>query len=66
MSHTSEYEVENMFIDRLESIGYKFIKLDDYDAVLANLRIHLALFNAKKLAEKGHAASFQMQSSTVS
>ena len=58
MSHTSEYEVENMFIDRLESIGYKFIKLDDYDAVLANLRIQLALFNAKKLAEKGHAASF--------
>ena len=58
MSHISEYEVENMFIDRLESIGYKFIKLDDYDAVLANLRTQLALFNAKKLAEKGHAASF--------
>lgn len=66
MSHISEYEVENMFIDRLESIGYKFIKLDDYDAVLANLRTQLALFNAKKLAEKDMLHHFQMQSSTVS
>ena len=58
MPHISEYEVENMFIDRLESIGYKFIKLDDYDAVLVNLRTQLELFNAKKLEEKGHVASF--------
>ena len=29
MSHTSEYEVEDIFIDRLEGIGYKFIKLDN-------------------------------------
>lgn len=27
MAHTSEYEVEDIFIDRLEGIGYKFIKL---------------------------------------
>lgn len=58
MSHTSEYEVENMFIDRLESIGYKFVKLDDYDDVLSNFREQLAVFNAKKLEEKGHAISF--------
>lgn len=58
MAHTSEYEVENIFIDRLESIGYSFIKMDTYDDVLANFRTQLAKFNAKKLAEKGHAASF--------
>lgn len=58
MSHTSEYEVEDIFIDRLEGIGYKFIKLDNYDDVLANFREQLAKFNAKKLAEKGHDASF--------
>lgn len=58
MAHTSEYEVEDIFIDRLEGIGYKFIKLDNYDDVLANFREQLAKFNAKKLAEKGHDASF--------
>lgn len=58
MAHTSEYEVEDIFIDRLEGIGYKFIKLDNYDDVLANFREQLAKFNAKKLAEKGHDTSF--------
>ncbi len=33
MGHTSEYEVENIFIDRLEGIGYSFIKMDTYDDV---------------------------------
>ena len=54
----SEYEVESLFIERLESIGYKFIKLDNYDDVLDNFREQLAKFNAKKLEEKQHAASF--------
>lgn len=58
MGHTSEYEVENMFLDRLESLGYKFVKMNSYDDVLANFRTQLAKFNEKKLAEKGHAASF--------
>jgi len=58
MGHTSEYAVENMFIDRLESLGYKFVKMNAYDDVLANFRTQLAKFNEKKLAEKGHAASF--------
>ncbi len=35
MSHVSEYDVENKFIDRLEGIGYHFIKMDTYDDVLA-------------------------------
>ena len=54
MPHISEYEVEDILIDRLEGIGYKFIKLDNYDDVLANFREQLAKFNAKKLAEKGY------------
>ena len=58
MSHISEYEVENILIDRLESIGYSFIKLNTYEDVLANFRAQLAEFNAKKLEEIGHAASF--------
>ena len=58
MAHTSEYEIEDIFIDCLEGIGYKFIKLNNYDEVLANFREQLAKFNAKKLEEKGHTASF--------
>lgn len=58
MSHISEYEVENIFLDRLKSIGYKFVKLNNYEDVLANFRGQLAIFNAKKLEEKGHPVSF--------
>ena len=54
----SEYDVENLFIERLESIGYTFVKLDNYKDVISNFREQLAKFNAKKLKEKGHAASF--------
>lgn len=58
MSHASEYTVENIFINRLESIGYKFIELNNYDDVIDNFRTQLAKFNAKKLNEKGHTSSF--------
>ena len=54
----SEYDVENLFIERLESIGYTFVKLGNYEDVISNFREQLAKFNAKKLKEKGHAASF--------
>lgn len=57
MAHISEYDVENLFIDRLESIGYKFVPMVDYDDVIANFRVQLAAFNAAKLVEaKGEAA----------
>ena len=58
MGHISEYEVETKFIDRLESLGYTFVQMDTYEDVIANFRTQLAKFNAKKLLEKGHAASF--------
>ncbi len=58
MAHTSEYEVESLFIDRLESIGYAYVNLKNYDDVLANLRMQLARFNAAKLTEKKGEASF--------
>lgn len=58
MGHISEYEVETKFIDRLESLGYTFVQMDTYEDVIANFRTQLAKFNAKKLLEKGHDASF--------
>lgn len=58
MSHISEYEVEDLFISRLESIGYEFIKLDNYDDVLKNFRQKLAEFNSEKLIEVKGSADF--------
>ena len=58
MAHTSEYEVESRFIDRLESIGYEYVDLKNYDDVLANLRVQLAAFNAEKLKAKKGVAAF--------
>ena len=58
MSHISEYEVETKFIDRLESIGYQYTELDNYDDVLANCRKQLAIFNAPKLVEAKGTAFF--------
>ena len=51
MSRLSEYEVESLFIDRLESIGYKYSDLANYDDVVANFRMQLAKFNAEALIE---------------
>lgn len=58
MPHISEYEVETKFIDRLESIGYQYVELGNYDDVLANCRKQLAAFNASKLKEAKGSASF--------
>ena len=46
-----EYEIEEKFIQRLESIGYSYIEMKNYDHVLTNFRTQLAKFNAKKLEE---------------
>ena len=58
MPHISEYEVEARFIERLESLGYTFAPLNNYDDVLANFRLELSKFNAAKLIEAKGEASF--------
>lgn len=58
MPHISEYDVESKFIDRLESLGYTFAPLNNYADVLANFRLELAKFNAKKLTEAKGEVSF--------
>lgn len=52
MGHTSEYQVEERFIDKLESIGYEYVELNDYSAVLNNFRKQLCKLNSQKLIEK--------------
>ncbi len=52
MGRISEYEVEEMFINKLESIGYDYIDLKDYSDVLNNFRDQICKLNAQKLVEK--------------
>lgn len=54
----SEYDVEIKFIERLESIGYEYIDLKNYDDVIRNFRDKLAVFNSRKLIEAKGSASF--------
>ena len=58
LAHISEYDVETRFIDRLESIGYRYVELSNYHDVLKNARQQLAAFNASKLTEVKGDASF--------
>ncbi len=39
----SEYEVESKFIERLESIGYEYVELKNYDAVLSKAEFERVL-----------------------
>lgn len=52
MARISEYEVENLFIERLASIGYEYVDLANYDEVLNNFKEQLTKFNRNKLSEK--------------
>ena len=58
MGHVSEYDVETKFIDRLETIGYAYVDLKNYDDVIANFRVQIAAFNATKLIEAKGVAVF--------
>ena len=65
MAHISEYEVENIFIDRLESIDYKFIKLDNYDNVLTNFENSLQNLMQRSWKKKDMWYHFRILSSIV-
>lgn len=58
MGVVSEYMLEELFIQRLISIGYEFVELRDYKAVINNFRTQLAKLNADKLIEKKGVADF--------
>ena len=58
MTRVSELELENLFIERLEQIGYEYVDLHTYHDVLDNFRVQLAKLNAKKLIEAKGEASF--------
>lgn len=47
----SEYEVETIFIDKLQEMNYTYVDLKNYDDVVNNFRKQLAKFNSEKLIE---------------
>ena len=52
----SEYEVESMYIDRLDDMGYKYVELKNYNDVCSNFREQFCRVNSKELIEaKGKA-----------
>lgn len=52
----SEYEVEDLFIDKLETLDYKYVELKNYDDVKANFRTQFCLLNKQVLEDaKGKA-----------
>lgn len=61
MRRVSEYEVEEMFINKLESIGYDYIDLKNYADVLDNFKNQLCKLNASKLIEKKGTADLSQK-----
>ena len=53
MGHISEYDVENKFIDRLETIGYEYVELKNYSDVLIIFKTQLEALNCEKLNAAG-------------
>ena len=52
----SEYEVESLYIERLEDLGYEYVDLKNYDDVCNNFREQFCKLNSKELiAAKGSA-----------
>ncbi|MBQ9199067.1 MAG: type I restriction endonuclease subunit R [Lachnospiraceae bacterium] len=47
----SEYEVEAIFIDQLETLGYQYIDMANYDDVISNFRMQFCKVNAETLIE---------------
>lgn len=61
MSATSEYKVEELFIKKLESIGYNYVELKNYSGVLENFKKQLCKLNAQKLIEKKGVADLSQK-----
>lgn len=47
----SEYEVESLFIDRLQEMGYEFIPMKTYDDLIKNFKKQICELNRENLIE---------------
>lgn len=48
----SEYEVESLFIDKLQEMNYEYVNLRNYTDVVDNFRMQVCRLNASALIEK--------------
>ena len=64
MPHISEYEVEARFIERLESLGYTFAPLNNYDDVLAKAKSPKAGELTKKIEAYSTALQTRLYSAS--
>ena len=53
----SEYEVESLYIERLEQLGYEFVALSNYTDVCNNFRRQFCKLNSKVLTDAKGTAS---------
>ena len=52
MGHQSEAQLENNLITQLQGLGYASVRIQDGDALVANLKIQLELFNQTSFSTK--------------
>lgn len=52
MGYQSESQLEGQLIKKLESLGYEFIKIKDYNKLVENFRKELNIFNKEVLENK--------------
>ena len=50
----SEYEVENLFLQQLQGLGYEYVQLNNYFDVLDNFKEQLEKLNREKIIEAKH------------
>lgn len=53
----SEYEVESLYIDRLDELGYEYVELKNYDDVCENFREQFCKLNSRTLIDGKGSAS---------
>ena len=51
MPYQSEAELEDKLIKKLESQGYKYVKIEDYDALVDNFKVQIEKFNDIQLSD---------------
>lgn len=61
----SEYEVEELYISRLDDMGCEYVNLKNYNDVCYNFRKQFCNLNAKELIAAKGVGNSRMQSLTV-
>ena len=61
----SEYEVENLFLQQLQGLGYEYVQLNNYFDVLDNFKEQLEKLNREKIIEAKHGGNIFLKQSSA-